>query len=217
MALLKKLPKRPKRLVIGYLVLAVIIIILATLYIIKPDQFRLEAPFLISGSAAILAGISALLASQSLELTRMTTRPFLAVQPGDVSFNQREHITILEFHVKNTGPVPANLVTAEIAFFDDAEVVKDDNESKHYPKERQQPKNTLIFPDAVYNLVQYFDLRRAIDKKLHENMVDGKVTVRFRMTYSAQGREYVTVQTEKLGKAERGLINRAPIPPQTWT
>jgi hypothetical protein len=208
----KKLPKLSKRLVLGYLVLAVIIIILATLYIIKPDQFRLEASFIISGCAAIFAGISALLASRSFELTRGTMRPFLTVQPGDESFNQREHIATLEFHVKNTGPVPANLVTAEIAFFDDSEVIEDDNESKHYPKEPEQPKNTLIFPDAVYNLVQYFDLRRAIDKKLYENIADGKVTVRFRVMYSAQGSEYVTVQTEKLGKGERGLINRAPIP-----
>lgn len=211
-----KLPKR-SRLVLGYLVTVVFFILFATLYITKPGLFWQEAPFLISCFAAILAGISALVALRSLELTRIKIRPFLSWQPGDTSLNQREHIAALEFHVKNTGSVPANLVTAEMAFFDDAEVIEDDNESKHYPKERQQSRNIVIFPDAVYNLVQYFDLRGAIDKKLYENIVDGKVTVRFRMTYNAQGREYVTVQTEKLGKAERGLINRVPIQPQRWT
>jgi len=153
----------------------------------------------------------------ALELTRITTRPFLSCHPGDVSFEQREHIATLEFHVKNTGPVPANLVTAETAFFDDAEVIEDDNESKHYRKERQQPRDTVIFPDAVYNLVQKFDLCRDIDKKLFDNIVYGKVKMRFRVTYSAQGMEYATVQTEKLEKAEGGLINRVPIQPQKWT
>jgi hypothetical protein len=171
-----------------------------------------------------LAGISALLVLRSLkvtekalELTRITTRPFLSCQPGNVSFERREHMATLEFHVKNTGPVPANLVTAETAFFDDAEVIKDDSESKRYPKERQQPKDTVIFPGAVYNLVQKFDLRRDIDKELFDNIVCGTVKVRFRVTYSAQSMEYVTVQTEKLEKAERGLINRVPIQPQRWT
>lgn len=141
----------------------------------------------------------------------------MSCQPGNVSFERREHMATLEFHVKNTGPVPANLVTAETAFFDDAEVIKDDSESKRYPKERQQPKDTVIFPGAVYNLVQKFDLRRDIDKELFDNIVCGTVKVRFRVTYSAQSMEYVTVQTEKLEKAERGLINRVPIQPQRWT
>lgn len=216
-----KLPKLPKRWVVGYLYLIGLVPVMraAILYETNPEQFWIEVPFLVSSIAAIFAGISALLALRSLELTRVTIRPFLSWQPGEMSFEQitSRGIVALEFHVKNTGPVPAKLVTAESAFFDAAEVIEDDNESKHYPKEHEQPKNTLIFPDAVYNVVQYFDLRRAIDKKLYENIVDGKVAVRFRMTYSAQGREYVTVQTEKLGKAVRGLMNRVPIQPQNWT
>jgi hypothetical protein len=220
----QKLPKLPTKWALGYLVALVLVIRLAQLYVTNLDQFWLEAPFLVSSIAATFAGISALLALRSLkvtekamELTRITTRPFLSWQPGDVSFEQREHIATLEFHVKNTGPVPANLVTAETAFFDDAEVIKDDNESKNYPKERQQPTDTVIFPDGIYNIIQKFDLRRDIDKRLFDNIVYGKVGVRFRVTYSAQGMEYVTVQTEKLEKAERGLINRVPIQPQRWT
>ena len=173
---------------------------------------------------AILAGISAWLALRSLkmtekalELTRITMRPFLALQPGEVSPKQRQQITTLEFHVKNTGPVPANLVIAEIAFFDDAEVIEDDNKSKHYPKERQQRKDIVIFPGAVYNLEETFDLRRDIDKRLLDNIVKGKVKLCFRVTYRAQSMEYVTVQTEKLEKEEAGAITRVPIQPQRWT
>jgi len=146
-------------------------------------------------------------------------RPFLSWQSGEMSFEKipSRGLVALAFHVKNSGPVPAKLVTSETAFFDADEVIEEDNESEHYPKEREQPKNTLIFPDTVYNIVQYFDFRKAIDKKLFDNMMDGKVVIRFRMTYSAQGRKYVTVQTEKLGKAERGLMERVPIQPQRWT
>lgn len=219
-----RLPKLPTGWVLGYLVALVPVIRAARLYETNPDQFWLEVPFLVSSITAIFAGISVLLALRSFEMTKkaldlttITVRPFLSCQPGEVSLEQREYIVTLEFHVKNTGPVPANLVTAEAAFFDDAEVIKYNNESKHYPKERQQPKDTVIFPDAVYNLVQEFDLRRAIDKKLYDNILDGNVKVRFRVTYSAQRREYVTVQTEKLQKAERGLINRVPIQPQKGT
>ena len=214
-----KLPKLSTRLVLGYIGVLGFVILFAIVYFTKPNQFWPDAPFYISSFAVIFAGISALLALRSLEMTRITIRPFLSWQPGEMSFEQKTSggIVALEFHLKNTGPVPAKLVTAVSAFFDAAEVIEDDNESKHYPKEREQPKNTLIFPDAVYNVVQYFDLRRAIDKKLYEDMADGKVMVRFRMTYSAQGREYVTVQTEKLGKAEQGLITRFPIQPQRWT
>jgi hypothetical protein len=221
---LPKLPKLPTRWVLGYLVALVAFILLGILYITNRDQFWLEAPFLISCIATIFAGVSALLALRSLEMTKkalelttITMRPFLTVQPGDVSLKQREHIATLEFHVKNTGPVPANLVTAEITFFDDAEVIEDDNESKHYPKDRQQPKGIVIFPDAVYNLIQRFDLHRGIDKKLFDNIMNSKVKSRFRVTYSAQSVEYVTVQTEKLEKEEAEAIARVPIQPQKWT
>jgi len=232
-AALFRLPKKLKlpKLSIRTFFLCLVLLLIVMLFIVSmrhyvtaPDQFQLEIPFYISCIATICAFTAVLLAQWSLEatekaleLTRITTRPFLSCQPGDVSFEQREHMAILEFHVKNMGSVPANLVAAETAFFDDDEVIKYDNGSRHYPKERQQPKDTVIFPGAVYNLVQKFDLRHNIDKKLFDNIVNGTVKVRFRMTYSAQSMEYITVQTEKLEKAERGLINRVPIQPQKWT
>jgi hypothetical protein len=221
---LKKLPKPSKRSVVGYLVLAFIIVIIAALYIIKPAQFQWEAAFLVSGAAAIFAGISALLASRSLEvtekaleLTRITMRPFLSCQPGEALFSGGKYRVVLEFFVKNTGPVPANLMVSEIAFFDDSEVIDEDSKSEHYRKEANESRDTVVFPDAVYNMVQEFDLRRDPDKRLHDNIVNGKIRVRFRLRYSAQGREYTTVQTERLGKVEEGLIRRTPTQPQRWT
>jgi len=214
-----KLPKIPTRWVFCYLIVLVPVIRAAILYKTNRDQFWLEVPFLVSSIAAIFAGISALLALRSLELTRITVRPFLAVEPGiaNVSLNKREHIATLEFHVKNTGPVPANLVTAEIAFFDDAEVIEDDNESKHYPQKYQQPQETVIFPGAVHDLGTRFDFHTDIGKTLLDNITDGKVKLRFRMTYKAQGMEYFTVQTEKLEKIDVRMFRRMPIQPQKWT
>lgn len=219
-----KLPKLPTRWALGYLIGLIPIIRAAILYETNPDQFWLEVPFLVSSITAIFAGISALLALRSLrmtetalELTTITMRPFLTLQPGDASLKQEEHIATLEFHVRNTGPVPADLATVEIAFFDDAEAIKDDNESKHYPKARRQAEVMVIFPGDVYNLTQDFDLRRDIDKKLLRNIMSGKVKSRFRVTYRAQNIEYTTVQTEKLEREEGGGIKRVPIQPQKWT
>lgn len=143
----------------------------------------------------------------------------MAVEPGiaNISLNQGEHIATLEFHVKNTGPVPANLVTVEIAFFDDAEVIEDDNKSKHYPQECQQPQETVIFPGAVHILGKTFDFRPDTGKRLLDNLVSGNIKLRFRMTYRAQSMEYVTVQTEKLEKIDARTFRRMPIQPQRWT
>jgi len=212
-----KLPELVTRWVLGYLVALVFVIRAAILYINNRDQFWLEVPFLVSSIAAVFAGISALLALRSLEMTRITMRPFLALEPGDVSLKKEDSIVTLEFHLKNTGPVPANLVTAELTFFDDAEVVEDDNESKHYRKDRQESKGVIIFPDAVYNATKRFDLSHDIDKKLFDNTMSGKVKFHFRVTYRAQSMEYVTVQTEKLEKVDSGMLRRIPIQPQRWT
>ena len=219
-----KLPKLPTRWVVCYLIVLVPVIRAVRLYETNPDQFWLEIPFLVSSIAAIFAGISIWLAFRSLkmtekalELTRITVRPFLALQPGDVSSKQSQQLMILEFHVKNTGPVPANLVTIEIAFFDDSEVIEEDNGSKYYRAKHEQPEGVVIFPGAVYNVEQAINLSPSSGKNLVNNMANGKVNLRFRVTYRAQGTEYVTVQTERLGKAMAGVITRFPIQPQRWT
>ena len=221
-----KLSEFPARWRLSYLYLIALAptMRLVELYATNPAQFWLEAPFLVSSIMAIFAGISALLALRSLrmtgkalELTRIAMRPFLMLQPGRAFLDQRGHIATLELYVKNTGVVPANVVKAETVFFDDAEVIKEDNESKQYPKERQQPRGIVIFPGAIYDVIETFDLHREIDKRLLANIVNGKVKLRFRVTYTAQSMEYVTVQTEKLKKADAGGITRVPVQPQRWT
>lgn len=232
-AALLKLPRKLKlaRLSIRTVFICLILFLTVLLFILSmrlystnPDQFRLKIPFFISCIATICAFTSVLLAGWSLEatekaleLTRITMRPFLELEPGSASLSTRQHIATLEVKMKNTGSVPANIITSEIAFFDDAEVIEDDNEGKHYPKERQQSQSTLVFPGAVYNLRTSFGISRPVGKRLLDNMVNGKVKLRFCVKYSAQNMEYGTIQAENLEKLEGGLLNRVPIPPQKWT
>lgn len=208
------------------ILVVVILLIIALVILAITNRLHLIASLIISCIAASCAIISAALASQSLkkteealELTRITMRPYLAVQPGDVGMplNQKEHIMTFEFHVKNTGPVPANLVTAEMALFDASEVIEDDNESKFYEKDYQHPPDVVVFPDAVYNLRTIVQFRPDIGKGLLDNKANTKVSLRFRITYSAQGIEYITIQTEKLERIDARTLRRVPIQPQKWT
>ena len=123
----------------------------------------------------------------------------------------------LEFHVENTGSVPANVFTMEMTFFDDAELIEEDNTSKYYPVRHEQPEGVIIFPGAIYNFEQWADLSHSVGKKLYNGILSGKVKLRFRATYGAQGIEYLTVQTEKLWQPVAGQMTRLPIQPQRWT
>lgn len=124
---------------------------------------------------------------------------------------------ILEFHVKNTGPVPANVFSMEMTFFDDDELIEEDNTSKYYPAKFKVSRDVVIFPGDRYNLEQWFDLSNSNGKKLYEGIINGKVKLRFSTKYEAQGIEYLTVQTEKVLKEVRGQMTRLPIQPQIWT
>ncbi len=226
--LFKRIPKISKRLVIVGLVAIVVVVLLiisVSFYITNPEQFGLEVPFLISCVATVCAATAVVIAiwsldamQKSLELTRVTVRPFLTYEAGKASVMRKEkNVLTLKVNLKNTGMVPANVVIAEMAFFDDTEVVEEDNRSKIYPKEEQEVIDALIFPGDAYEVRQDFDLSRDVDKKLYEDMVNGKLKVRFRVMYRAQGREYSTVQTQKLQKAGIGVLGRVPIEPQKWT
>ena len=212
-----KLPKLATRWVLVYLIALIPVIRLVQLGASDIEKFWVEAPFLISSIVIILACISVWVTVQSLKLTQNVMRPFLALQAGQVSSKKIQQTAIFEYHVKNTGSVPANVVTMEMEFFDDAEVIEEDNTSKHYHGEQWTPVGAVIFPGAVCNFNMTIDLSKSGGKKLVDGMMNGKVKLRFRVKYRAQGMEYLTVQTEKLSKAEEGVGGRLPIEPQRWT
>jgi len=212
-----EIPKLPTRWVLVFMIALIPVIRLVQLSEIDIEKFRVEAPFLVSIIVIFLACISVWVAVQSLKLTRNVMRPFLALQASEVSPKEVQQKVVFEFHVKNTGSVPANVVTIEMQFFDDAEVIEEDNTSKHYYKGRHEtPEGVVIFPGAVYNFEKWIDRSNSIGKKLLEDMMNGEVKLRFRVKYRAQGMDYITVQTEKL-KAEAGALTRLPIQPQRWT
>ena len=212
-----KLPKLATRWVLVYLIALIPVIRLVQLGASDIEKFWVEAPFLISSIVVILACISVWVTVQSLKLTQNVMRPFLALQAGQVPSKKIQQTVIFEYHVGNTGSVPANVVTMEMEFFDDAEVIEEDNTSKHYPGEQWTPVGVVIFPGAVCNFNVVIDLSKSGGKKLLDGMMNGKVKLRFRVKYRAQGMEYLTVQTEKLSKAAEGVGGRLPIQPQRWT
>lgn len=213
-----EIPKLPTRWVLVFMIALIPVIRLVQLSAIDIEKFRVEAPFLVSIIVIFIACISVWVAVQSFKLTRNVMRPFLALQAGEVSSKEVQQKVIFEFHVKNTGSVPANVVTIEMRFFDDAEVIEEDNISKHYYKGRQEtPEGVVIFPGAVYNYEQWINRSNSIGKKLLEGIMNGEVKLCFRVKYRAQGMDYITVQTEKLLKAEGGVMTRLPIQPQRWT
>ena len=218
--------KRLVSIVIFAVILVALAVVIRFVYVIADDSSQLwaEIPSLISSIAAIVASITAWLALRSLNmteealtLTRSTIRPYLALQPGEVSPKHGKNTISLAFQVKNTGSVPANLVAADIVYFGDDEVIEEDNQSKHYKKEEEKPKEAVIFPGAVYNLEHIFDMRNVIEKKVIDDMTLGKVKLRCRLKYGAKEMEYITVQTERLERVERGGLRRIPIQPQRWT
>lgn len=212
-----KLPKLVTRWVMVYLIALIPVIRLVQLGASDIEKFSIEAPFLMSSIVVIIACISVWVAVKSLKLTQNVMRPFLALQAGTVNPKIIEERMIFEYHVKNTGSVPANVVTVDMQYFDDAEVIEEDNKSKHYEGESRTPEGVVIFPGSVYDVVMEIDLSKSGSRKLIDEMMNGTVKLRFGVKYRAQGMEYLTVQTEKLLKAEEGVGGRLPIQPQRWT
>lgn len=212
-----KVPKLAKRWVLVFLIALIPVIRLVQIGASDIEKFSVEAPFLMSSIVVIVACISIWVAVQSLKLTQNVMRPFLALQAGTVPSKIIEQTVIFEYHVKNTGSVPANVVSVDMQYFDDAEVIEEDNTSKHYEGESKTPEGVVIFPGAVYNFELSIDLSKSGGKKLLDGMMNGKVKLRFGVKYRAQGLEYLTIQTEELLKAEEGEGGRRPIQPQRWT
>jgi len=202
---------------LGSLAAVIVFTRMGILYNTNLERFYWEAPFLVSSITAIFAGIAAILATQALGLTRSTTRPFLALQPGEASAESKGHVVTQEVSIMNTGSLPANILTAELTFFGEDEEITEDNVSKQYPKQSEPPRNVVVFPNYAYHLVHSFDLSREIERRLFENMRKGKVKWRVRITYRGQEIEYMTVQTERIEKEEAGKLMRIPIPPQLYT
>jgi len=101
-------------------IMTVILVYLSNIYKSSPNEFFTRADFIIASIAAVLVGITALLAlrsleltrksltltRESLELTRATTRPFLNVSvPKTILFQSELRLVIC-----NTGALPADKV-----------------------------------------------------------------------------------------------------------
>ena len=195
----------------------VMIVIAFAVYLGIVTELAIAFAFLSIAIATFFASRSLRLANESLKLTRNTVRPFLSVQPGEVKAHRTATEVTISFEVKNTGVLPGELVSVDVAFFDSDEVVTNDNDSDKYPGSSEAPAQPIVFPNAAYILNHTINISIDIGKQMWENVRNGNMKIRHRVKYKDMNAEYLTVQTERLGRLKGDLMARRPIPPQYWT
>ena len=189
---------------------------LVIIYISDSTAFWPRASLIIVSIAVIFAGISALTANRSLELTRNSIRPFLYTA-GSINVERVGKYITLALNIQNSGSLPGENVHVDIDFFDEDEEVTEENPSNRYAPPTREPEFPLLFPNSDYYEKYVLNLEQKNDLELWNNIEKGKTKCRVRIMYKSPGRKHITIQTEKLVKREwEENIVTTPIPPQKW-
>lgn len=189
---------------------------LTAIYQRDPSEFWPHASLVIASIAAIFAGISALIANRSLELTRNSIRPFLYTA-GSINIKRVGKYITLTFNIHNSGSLPGEDVHVDIDFFDEDEEVTKENLSNRYTPPTRELEFPLLFPNSVYYENYVLDLEQKDDLALWNNIEKGKTKCRVRIMYKSPGRKHITIQTKKLAKREwEATLVTTPILPQKW-
>ena len=170
-------------------------------------------------AVATAAAISNLL---SLKWSRDTIRPFLSCQHAHIKTTivtakvGSEQVNI-PFRICNSGSLPAANINTDIDFFERDEEVSDSNQSNKFEIATRIPIEPMLLPNAEYIVSYILDLPKSNDAMLWENLKNGKVKVRIKISYECLGKKFLTIQTEEISgpSYEKGLI-ASPIPPQKW-
>jgi len=122
---------------------------LVGIYQSEPADFWSRASLIIASTAAIFAGISALIANRSLELTRAAQRPFVNVSPEVEGYtgwsSSKEKNTVRFEHIiariSNKGAFPADKVSIR------CEVSKTEKNARSFLLVPQKEIASIYFPD----------------------------------------------------------------------
>jgi len=200
---------------------AAILIYLVKLYEAEPTRFWQYAPLIIVSISAIFAGVSAIIASRSLDLTRDTVRPFLTFG-GTINLGD----TTLAFPITNTGSMPADDVSVMIDPFGVDEDIGLETASEKCAKFSDEaiedPQEAVIlFPNQTWQAVLNVDLTNESDRKLRDGLLSGDVRLRITIAYSSFRRKHETVQTsafDELSLSRDGKqFHGMSIKPQKWS
>jgi len=120
---------------------------LARIYLNDPTKFWSQAFLIIASIAAVFAGISALIANRSLELTRNTQRPFLNVLGPVKYLTYLKNIRWIKFLICNEGVFPAEQVSVR------CDVFKNEDNAKNLSLELKKEIPSIFFPDEKLELM----------------------------------------------------------------
>ena len=157
------------------------------------------------------------IANDSLKLTLNTVRPFMSVQPGNLTAIITPKAVTLSFEIKNAGVLPGELVHMDIAFFGNDEIITNDNISKEFPIKSGVLSQPILFPNSTYHINYTIDISADIGKRIWETMKNGKVKIRHCIKYKGINTEYITIQSEQLDKKGKDTLRRNQISPYYWT
>lgn len=175
---------------------------LTPLYREDPATFWNQALLLIAGAAALFAGVSAIAACRSLELTRDTMRAWVFVQGtihlGNASALQmRKGISTLELDLRNTGTAPAEVLEVKVQPFKKDEQINLENTSAKYQIQHIPHEVFLVFPGSSWHPMLNLDMGKTQDRRLLQDLVQGLIKLRLttRYKYEPSQTEHRTVQT----------------------
>jgi hypothetical protein len=179
-------------------------------------NFLPELSLYISSVAASIGAISALIAWNSLQLTRERIRPFISFT-GEITSTITRMSVNLSFKLKNSGSMPGENVYVAIDPFKKKERIRECNLSRVYSQRQRDQVTTLWFPDLEFEYTFELDLTVAGDQVLWHDITNGDVTFRIRISYYFLGEAKKTVQSMHAKPIEGGGIGLIPRPPQIWT
>jgi len=197
-----KVPQNAIALVLG----AAILVGLIRLYEGALAAFWQYAAIIIATASAIFAGISAIIASESLNLTRAAVTPLVCfrgtIDLGNMSPSEKEEgIQNLDFPITNTGTTRADVFEVRIEPFREDEQVELDNSSKKYETVTIPPETFLLFPNQTYHAIIGLHPEKENEMRLFRDLLDGIIKLRVTISYEGLGREYKTIQTFAYNKS----------------
>lgn len=189
-----------------------------TVYLGAVHGIAISFAFLAIIVSTFFASRSLKLTRDSLELTRANIRPFLYMQPNQMKVLLTDQYMKFEFVLKNDGVLPGDIISTDIAFFSNDEVITLDNDSTIYHiKCEPSSEHLILFPGNSTNVGLSILCNSAERRQLADDIGESKVVIRHRVFYRRDNLHYSTVQTGFLRKESTSSLIFLHKTPQHWT
>ncbi|MFC2033292.1 hypothetical protein ACFLUB_02075 [Chloroflexota bacterium] len=123
----------------------------------------------------------------------------------------------LALEIRNSGSLPATNIQSNITFFHVDESVTKDNVSSQFQQVEEKEASPSAFPNASFIKHCVLDLTDRNDSALWEQIQEGTVKMRLRITYESLRRKHLTIQTEEITQSPWAVtIQLKPVLPRLW-